>query len=170
MTIIVIMTMVMLISLFEDRENRELAAASRSITAALRETQNNALSGLTRSENVPCVFTFRLEADAHFHSKASERLPAPNSSCDIHTIITDYTLGYDVEHDYLDPDSVEAVRFSVPHGNVSIDNDDNPSHDGSAFFVPTGVSQIKLSGSSKAVYVCIYPSGQIVENGINECS
>lgn len=160
-SIITIMTMVMLVTMFEDRENRELTAAARGVTAAIREAQNNALSGLSRDDKLPCSFSFELNGDTGYDVKRSVR--ESDSTICTESTIASYAIDYDVKRiDAGNSNHLSEIVFGVPHGTMII-----IANDGTIYDPPSDPKKIKLmKNAGKAFFICVYPSGQIIEAGI----
>lgn len=77
--IIMIMTVVMLVISVQDRERKKYQAAGREVTAVVRETQNNALTGKQFITNeLPCAMMFRSNGSV-FEMRGSFR--TLNTSC-----------------------------------------------------------------------------------------
>lgn len=166
--IITIMTIVMLVTMFEDRENRELTAAARGVTAAIRSAQNNALSGLSHDGELPCLAVMNFDSSKTKYTVRKWKTDVSSGNCVFGSDVASYTLDYGVERLKNNGD-IGRVQFDVPHGNIKVNLITTPTSTSGANPL-TGVGQIKLQkpGSSKTFYVCIHPSGQIVENGIND--
>jgi len=167
--IIAIMTIVMLVTMFEDRENRELAAAARGVTAAIREAQNNALAGLSRGDEFICMSVLNFDKTPNRYVVRKWKKDPSSGNCNFNDNVASYYFDYDVERMIEDGD-IGRLQFSVPHGDIKVNLVTTPSATTGANPL-TGTGQIRLhkrdSGSAKVFYVCIHPSGQIVENGIN---
>lgn len=166
--IITIMTMVMLVVSFRDRSKKEVEAVGREVTAAIRETQNNALTGRQQgSENLPCSFIFELkDGGGVYEIRGSYRE-------------LDAFCGDDEE-----PGSYTGVLLSENisgHriGITGIDSEGNPS-DFVVFTVPYGKFYDSSSGDSTGTefvvtkqgeeqkyHICVHSTGLIEEIGFN---
>lgn len=164
--IITIMTILMLVMMFEDRENRELTAAARGVTAALRDAQNNALSGLSRGDDLPCSFFVKFNGNNNY--ELGGILREPDGECNVPLDIASYNIDYDVRKVAAGgangDNHLNEISFAVPHGTMDVVTND-PTLPGPKKI--EGAKKIKLMKSSdKAFFICVYPSGQIVEEGI----
>ena len=61
--IISIMTSVMMVVTFKERDRKEIEAVGREVTAAIREAQNYALTGKQQGTGLPCSFGFFTDLD-----------------------------------------------------------------------------------------------------------
>ncbi len=61
--IITIMTSVMLVTTLGERKTKEVEVIGREVTAAIRETQNYALTGRRQGTGLPCSFGFFINFD-----------------------------------------------------------------------------------------------------------
>ncbi len=158
--IIAIMTMVMFIAIYGDRENRELTAAGRGVTAALREVQNNALTGYARESERSCQFVLEFEGKNY---AVKRWVINDDDKCEERDTLHSYILEYDVKR-IDDSNDLSQITFTVPHGTIIAS-----TNDGNQFDLDTiGQIQLKKTGDSEKIfYICIHPNGQIAENGIN---
>jgi len=136
MSIISIMTVVGVISIQSRRTTTQLETSAREVTAAIREAQNNALTGKNANSETGCVvYNFVYEAN-----DPNYRVGGPLGSEDA-CPSADYILKNDVVFT-----GSGSVSFSIPFGYIS-----------------TTSQQIQLNKGSYYYYVCIDNSGNIYE-------
>jgi type II secretion system protein H len=129
------------VSLSASRSTRGLDRASREVMASLREAQNYALSG--RSANISDNNTyFGLQI-----SSATDYSVTSSTST-----ISSYTLKDGVTFS----SGATTIEFTLPRGDV---------RQGGAPLA--GSYRISLTKGGSSLYVCLYPTGRMVENGPN---
>lgn len=135
-SIIAIMSVVGIISIQSRRTITQLEASAREVSAAVREAQNNALTGKNASSETGCVvYNF-----VYSVNNPNYRVGGPlnsESACPI----TNYKL-----KDGVVFASSGSVSFSIPFGYLSATS-----------------RQIRLSKGSYYYYVCIDISGNVYE-------
>ncbi|MCX6765713.1 MAG: prepilin-type N-terminal cleavage/methylation domain-containing protein [Candidatus Moranbacteria bacterium] len=138
--IIGIMTSVTLVYLGDSRKDRELEVAAREVAAAVREAQNNALTGKNASSTCNSyVFTYG----------GSNYSVSNNSGCSNPPI--QYTLKNKVTFQ-----NSGSFSFSIPFGVLSPNNN-------------TVITlQNQTSTTIKTINVCVYPPGRVEEKRIGE--
>lgn len=170
--IIGIMTGIGLVSLNSSKTTRALENASREVAAAIREAQNNALTG--RQPNIAtqtsCGHGF------YFISTAG----CPSNNCTKY-FIYDNNYVYDAaadppnscvspaETEYDSVESNKSAQYTLKDGVVFAEGNQDiyfamPHAVATSNFDPFPVA-IHLEKNSKDSYVCVYFDGNVVENG-----
>lgn len=148
--IISIITAVSLVFVGNLREQGAVDGVSRQVAAAIRETQNYALTGrnIRAVGEVPCLFRFRTEAPDIFRIEQSNSVSGTpcGTDWDGETI----AVGNGVEI------SVSEVRFAVPRAEPLTSSGDEL--EGSVFIDFT----ISRGGTER--HVCVYPMGRVEEH------
>ncbi len=177
LSIITIMTVVMFVTMYRDRSTKEIETAAREVTAAIREAQNNALTGRQReNDSLPCAFAFILNDDQHYQVKGSYRVAtgqcgddADPSSYD--TVLTEEDLSdSDVKITALTFDTDSHVNpatftaFTVPYGKHMDD-----STAGGDISIGTEYI-ITRDGSTEQYHICVHAIGLIEEIGFEDAS
>jgi type II secretory pathway pseudopilin PulG len=131
--IIGIMSSVVIVSLQRGKVEKELETAAREVSAAIREAQNNALTGKSASSSDPiCTqYDFTYYANANYSVGTVGGLGCP---------LVGYTLKNGVTFA-----SSGSFSFSIPFGNIS-----------------SGAS-IQLTKNSSSYYVCVSTGGAVTE-------
>ncbi len=174
--IIVIMTMVMFVISFKDRSTKELEAVGREVAAAIRETQNNALTGRQRGEDqLPCSFAFVTDGSG-YSIKGAQR-PADDvcpDDIDVggygETLLSENVSVNSMHISGKDSEGRDSnyVIFTVPYGKYY----DDGGYDGSGNVedIPsTGTDfVITKDGEEQKFHVCVYSTGLIEEMGFQE--
>lgn len=167
--IIGIMTSVMLVISLKERTGKELEAVGREVTSAIREAQNNALTGKQQDNSkLPCAFLFETDGMT-YHMKGSYRdVGAP---CGSDYSLTSYATELnastlDAEMTLTGTDSEgrisSYVGFIVPYGeyfDAGI-SETNPSQG----------TQFVLEKDGEKYYICVHSTGLIEELGFLEGS
>jgi prepilin-type N-terminal cleavage/methylation domain-containing protein len=169
--IIVIMTMVMFVISFKDRSSKELEAVGREVSAAVREAQNNALTGRQRDNDLlPCSFAFILNGSSGYSIRGTQR--TVDTFCPTDTDVSAYGvpfLSVDVSSNDMSITGHDSrgrvsdhVIFTVPYGKYY--------DSGTQETVPsTGTDfVIKKNKEDKKFHVCVYSTGLIEELGFND--
>ena len=166
-SIIMTMTMTMFVISFKDRDKKELETVGRSVAAAIRETQNNALTGKQEgTDALPCAFRF-MTTGTGFKVQGSFR--ALNNLCGDDTADPSYTKVF-AENDFAkskitivghtdDPDKDSSyIVFVVPHGGYLNAVDKKKGVD---FVVESDRVDVKY-------HVCVHSTGLIEEIGFTK--
>lgn len=175
--IITIMTMVMFVISFKDRSKKEIEAVAREVTAAVRETQNNALTGRQQGgENLPCGFIFEVLGDG-------SRYEVRGSYRNLTTICNDdYSTGSYTEIMLKDNVDIHDIVIESEDSNKS--STDAPSNY-VAFMVPYGtfIDQHSTEDTDPSIgmefvvtkksdprrfHICVHATGLIEEVGFND--
>lgn len=181
--IIMIMTVVMLVMSMRDRDNKKLEAVGREVTAAIRETQNNALTGKQFQNNeLPCAMMFTTDgnnysvksssrtldtncpADTNFAAYVYEFMSGDLSGRNVKMAVWNYTSASDAEKK-----NPAHIVFTVPYGKYI---DDIPL--GGALNSPSKGAEIRIMGlgeedvdrPSSHYRICVHPTGLIEDMGI----
>jgi len=134
MAIISIMTFVVLVSIQSRRVTTQLEASAREVATAIREAQNNALSG--KNANSTCVqYDFIYTAGSANYSVGT--VP-DGSGCPL--VMYSLKNGVTFANEGL-------FGFSIPFGTV----------------FPTTAHQVQLSKGSSSYYVCVNRTGNVSE-------
>jgi prepilin-type N-terminal cleavage/methylation domain-containing protein len=160
--IITIMTMVMFVVSFKDRATKEIETVAREVTAAIRETQNNALTGRQQgSDNLPCAFAFVLSGNSGYKVRGSYRqLESPCVPDEEFDNYGEVLLSHNVANDKIQIAATsEFIVFTVPYGKY-IDQD-TPNSDGTEIVV-------SKDGDNRMYHICVHSTGLIEELGFNE--
>lgn len=113
MAIIAVMTSISLISMTNNRTDREVETAAREVMAVLKEAQNNALTGrVPAGVDYPCVYTFRVTGTAEYEIAYSSHTQGEICSEELKSM-TKYELKNNVSFA-----GESEVSFVVPHGNT----------------------------------------------------
>ncbi len=133
--IIMIMTVVMLVMSMQDRERKKYQAAGREITAMIRETQNNALTGKQFvADELPCAMMFRSNGSV-FEMRGSFR--TLNTGCGNDTVFNDSVYTREITVQDLSQRNLKINVFNVAKdGNVQQANGGGMAH--IVFTVPYG--------------------------------
>lgn len=147
--IIAIVSSVTTVFLNSNKADKELEAAALEVVAAIRETQNNALSGKKISDDhIPCGFEFsyrvggstnRYSTSSIYRHEGEECSTIPSSNEDVYA-------SYVLKSGVIFTGSGEvSFSFSVPFGNVN----------------PLSNVSIELEKSGSHHYVCVTNSGKV---------
>ena len=139
--IIGITSALVFVSLTTGKTGRALERSSREVIAALREAQNYALSGrsTTINENNTSFGVQIISATAY-------------SVISSNGTVSSYSLKGGVNF----TSGATTLGFLVPRGEVTV---------GGSPLAAGASERIALSKSGSVVYICLYQSGRIVENG-----
>lgn len=177
--IIMIMTMTMLVISFKDRDKKQLEAVGREVAAAIRETQNNSLTGRQgANEGLPCAFRF-LTGGTQYQMAGSYRLidevckddisdAAYNEDSDGRIFITRDLTKENISinmytSNYRESEKHESnfIVFVVPYGKY-IDKESGDVTD------PSKGTDVVISKDDKKYHICVHAIGLIEEIGFNE--
>lgn len=181
--IISIMTSTMMTTSFKERTTKEIEAAGREVVAAIREAQNNALTGKQQGEGLPCAFRFILDPDTSTYKvQGSYRGVYESCGDDVsdaaystvfsstnlsrsHIILSGYT-----SNEKLDPDNGHEsnfIAFVVPYAkyiDVEVNNPLNPSPVteslGTEFIL-----EKTIDSENRKYHICVHSTGLIDEIG-----
>jgi prepilin-type N-terminal cleavage/methylation domain-containing protein len=150
MAIMVIMSGVVIASISGNKTNKDLEAAAREIEAAVREAQNDALTGKqVDPAKVPCKFKFVYTGNSntykiqyYYHDQTTDCSSAAGP-----VDLVSYLLKNGVTFNNGNPNSFD---FSVPSGTILYDD----------------IIVILVGKDSKNDKVCIYPSGRVLAAGV----
>jgi prepilin-type N-terminal cleavage/methylation domain-containing protein len=164
MAMIMIMTVVSLVFLGNNKKNKELEAAARAVSVAIREAQNNALAGKQiTADRYPCVFRFKKESDpTTFSIKYTDH--DLSSSCTGATENTHVT--YALKNNVRIENSPDYFYFSVPFGEVCTENPPNNCSNPLVAGNYITIQLCKIGGGandSNCYTVCVTPTGNIYE-------
>lgn len=190
--IIAIMTSVMMVITFKDRDTKKVQAAGRELTAALREAQNNALTGKQQGPGLPCAFRlwtnfenkdnpgtmYRVEgsyrdidglcggdmADTAYTSSQSGRLFVEQDLSLQGIEIYAYTSleKNDANNGHENP----SVYFVVPYGTY-LDKENNPAFNDSQADI-TNISdgtEFIVKKNDDLYHICMHSTGMVEELG-----
>ena len=144
--IIGIMSAVSIVSLQNGKTEKEVETAATQVAAAIREAQNNALTGKKNNGETPCDYVyFRWISNSNYAISYEEKV-----SEGICSSIKDYSV-YTLENDVI-VSSFDEISFSIPFGGTDI----------------SGTEDIVLSKDSNIYHVCVTSSGSVTE-GKDEC-
>ncbi len=146
LAIIGVVSVITLVSLSSARGTRDLDRSSREIVAALREAQNYALTGRSTSIGEDnCAFSVQVVGGSTGYSLS--HLYRSGGSCSATGPLANYSLTTGVTFS-----ASATVSFSLPRGEVT-----------------SGTTSIGLTKGGATYFVCVYPSGRILENGPSAC-
>ncbi len=155
--IIGIMTAVSLVIMQGAKEKKQVEGAAREVAAAVREAQNNALTGRRLNDTeYPCSYEFvrtgpsSYEIQYTYHGASESCATVPLSS----GVYAAYSLKNGVT---IDPFS--NITFLLPHAVVSL----------SSGSFPLAITLKKVSSSTFTYYVCVYDTGRVEEKGNSPC-
>jgi len=164
-TIIFIMTAVLMDLSFRDRAKKDVETSGRELTAAIRETQNNSLTGKQYSGNdrLPCAFRFVVGEHTYTMQYQTRDIDGECAGWDtFHTVklpegltLSAYAYNPDQSTDWT---SVDQITFDVPYGRVTIGD----GGEGAGY---KGV-EISLKKGDKRYVVCVHAIGLIEELGL----
>ncbi len=170
--IIVIMTMVMFVISFKDRSTKELEAVGREVAAAIREAQNNALTGRQRgNDQLPCSFAFQITDGGGGYSIRGTQRPSDDVCPDdeeisfYNNIFLQENLSENDTHIAGTDSNGNAsshVIFTVPYGKYYDSGTGATTPSTGTDFV------ITKDGEEKKFHVCVYSTGLIEELGFND--
>lgn len=139
--IIGIMTVVSLVSYSDMRTRKDLEASARELASAIREAQNNALTGKLVGGDIPCSFTVRGSSDSYIAEYAPRDVAT--GGCGSATSIATHALPNGVSV------SGGPVSFTLPNGTMG----------GGHFALQKGTGEIN---------VCVYQTGKILETAVGD--
>ncbi len=168
-----IVTAVGLVSINNSKITKALEGASHEVAAALREAQNNALTGRqTSDEYLSCGHGFYIFGSSEYkiydnrYSKSSGYKNCPEAEAGLPLpmkfvsgtshISANYSLKNGVVFD-LD-NSERDFYFKLSHAFIFL-SDNLPFASGSS------PKKIILKKDSRQYYLCVYPDGNVIENG-----
>lgn len=151
MAIVVIGASIMIVSLSGARTTRALEGATLQISSAIREAQNNALTGkFSTSSNTVCRHrVWIVEGESVVHTSI-----VSGSGC-----ATETARQYDLSNGVKAANS-QALFFTLPHARV---------FDGSGTELTSGRIDLQISKESLTYHVCVYPGGRVEEAGAAGC-
>jgi len=189
--IIMIMTVVMLVMSMRDREKKKFEAAGREVAAAVREAQNNALTGKQKDNNsLPCAMMFYTDSN-EFSVVGSFR--TLDSSCGSDTDIRSYAMDSPFMASALSPRNLKMqmynydedadsgrmpardkqfIIFTVPYGKY-IDNlgvrpgELNSTSRGTEIHI-LDITDTASNPGKMFYRICVHPTGLIEDMGIIE--
>jgi len=142
--IIGIMTVAAFVSLHGAKESKSVEIAAREVAAAVREAQNNALTGkIMNLGEYPCQFSFKnslpdtYEIEYKFHN---------GGGCSGTTAAL--YASYNLQDGVTFSGSPQTISFDIPHATNNIGA------------IPTGII---VSKGSSTYRVCVYSSGRVIE-------
>lgn len=147
--IILIMTAVLLASLVDNKDDRELSVAMREVASGLRQAQNYALTGKILDGLRPCQYSFVTAGNTYRLQVEGYDPTVVGNSCSNGTVtFNDPTItvskGIAI--------SPKSLLFAVPSGRIT------------ALSSPTTFPQaITLNKGGTAYLICIHASGRIEE-------
>lgn len=153
MAIFGIMTAAMLVSLQGGKDAKAVEVAAREVAAAIREAQNNALTGkITAAGEYPCKFSFisfspnsssyKINYEYYTATGGNSCLSSPNIADTIYQLKNGVTFS----------GGIQTITFGVPHGSLTADY------------------AITVSKSSLISNICVYQSGRVEEKGTSGCT
>ncbi len=182
-TIIFIMTAVLLGTSYKDRSKKQIESVAREVSAAIRETQNNALTGKQKQNDVmPCAFAFKTYTNGYkmFYSYRSL-----DDSCPPDVIATDTTPSGEMAGFWESLVSTQLPK-DVHINTIAVDYNENRSsnEDNIIFLVPYGDFivtkrvgnssdykgidvRVEKSDGSEKYHICVHATGLIEEIGFN---
>lgn len=172
-SIIITMTMTMFVISFKDRDKKELETIGRSVAAAIRETQNNALTGKQENDDgLPCAFRFvttvtGFKVQGSFRKKdegcAADDVSAAYEGVNARLFAQDDFAKSKIEiigRMSSDPDDTsDSIVFVVPHGKyINLKTKKADAVD----FV------IKNNKDDNRYHICVHATGLIEEIGFDK--
>jgi type II secretory pathway pseudopilin PulG len=177
--IIAIMTSVMMVITFKERDTKELETAGREIVAAIREAQNNALTGKQQGPGLPCAFRFWTDGVSRYRVEGSYR--ALNQNCSDN----DFADGNYAEGSggkvFMEKDlSDDRIGISGFTSNEKSDSGGGHESHSVVFVVPYGKfidaesedivepsigTEFILEKNEKMYHICVHSTGLIEELG-----
>lgn len=178
--IITIMTMTMFVVSFKDRDKKQLEAIGREVAAAIRETQNNSLTGRQgANEGLPCAFRF-VNTDTGYRVEGSYREVDQQCGDDVADDSYAKSSGGRVfsEEDYAALNGLTIQMFTsqskttdlhesnyivyvVPYGKYIDARSTDPVD-------PSVGVDVVVSKDGKKYHICVHAIGLIEEIGFNE--
>jgi type II secretory pathway pseudopilin PulG len=160
--IIGIMSAVGLVSMNESRAKKSLETEARKVVAAIREMQNNALTGKAIGPVYPCAFEMILASaedltkyEATFISKASIQ-----EECSESSDVDSYAIhGLDNGVAFEGGSENRGIKFSAPFGVVT--------HNFDGISLPP--QPVTLRKGNYSFSFCVCASGRVVENVTTAC-
>jgi prepilin-type N-terminal cleavage/methylation domain-containing protein len=153
--IVGILSAMTLVSFSGKRSERGIDRASHTLAAALREAQSYAQTGRTTTivqDN--CSYRLQISVTAYVVVNTFRLAGDPPGTCTGVGTVASYRLTDGV---VVSSGSV-TIGFNIPRGEVTRNgvllSSSTPSY-----------ARIDLATGSLARYVCIYPTGRVVENG-----
>lgn len=158
MTVLSIMATVTIVSMGGSKTKQEVEGAARELAAAIRETQNYALTGknIGAAGDVPCQFRVNVDIGTSVSDFTVQQIRFVSGTCDTNSgAPMAYSLSNGVQF------SANAhVRFDVPRGE--------PKNSAGTEIGTSGVTHVDFSfaKNGSTAHVCVYPLGRIEEKPI----
>ncbi len=161
-SIIGLVSAVSLVSLSGFKVRREVEGSARIVAAAIRDAQNNALTGknirgttcISGSDSVPCVpcgFEFSAGGNAYVIHQSNAAMDG-SGSCSAFGGGTSVPLASGVTI------SAQSVAFTVPRAEPKT---------GTGSDLDSGSIDFVLSKGGVTAHVCVYPLGRVEERPLN---
>ncbi len=168
--IITIMTLTMFVVSFKDRDKKKLEAVGREVAAAIRETQNNALTGKQRaSDMLPCGFIFTSDGDTYQIKGSYRALQEVCADDNDPQSYTEKLLDENLSQKKIAIEmftsatngstrvSTNFVAFGVPYGKY---------FDGQETSI--GTDLVLILNDGRKFHICVHATGLIEELGFND--
>lgn len=155
MAIITIMTIIALSNIQSNKKSKELEAAARAVSAAIREAQNNALAGKqVTADMYPCNYQIRTSSiSTRFLIRYNDHFLG--SSCGSFNNYITYDLKNNVEIQ-VPAVNINIITYSVPFGVVSPSLSPNP--------FPIRICKVGATRNDTNCYtVCVNNEGNVWE-------
>lgn len=158
--IILIMTLLLFATSFDDAKKNDLQVGAREVAVSLRQAQNAALTGRLVGSHRTCNFTFSGAGSSYEISYEYYDPSTGGTSCSGGDTNTDGVLQSAVAlpGTLVFQNSID-LEFRAPHGVIS----------NSAGEI-TAVQPITLENDGLIFNICVHPSGRIDEVGSATCS
>lgn len=139
-----------------NRSGKEVEFAAREVAVSIREAQNNALSGKQPDAGiVACGHGFNFNINGATDYKIFYN---PKTGADCSTASKNYSgstdyINYSLKNGVSFSAGSGAVYFDSPHGNIYRDG-----------VLSGSTITIKVTKDSSDYYICVYPSGNVIES------
>jgi len=174
-TIVFIMTAILLGTSYKDRSKKEISTIAREVSATIRETQNNALTGKQKENNyMPCAFKFGFQTHSYEIKRSYRTIddvcPSDTKAGVDQSFSKIIQLPEGVQINsvalrYDDNTSAneDNIIFLVPYGDFIVTSRDGSDSDFKGIDV-----RIERSDASERYHICVHATGLIEELGFND--
>jgi type II secretory pathway pseudopilin PulG len=159
MAVLSIMAAVTIVSMGGSKTRQEVEGAARQLAAAIRETQNYALTGKNiTSTNTNRACRFSVASTVNTASFSIKQANVSGASCGALAVATTYSLQNGVQFSVAS----REVSFDVPRGEPSDANGEigGPQVGASPYV------DFSFAKNGSTAHVCVYPLGRIEEKPI----
>jgi prepilin-type N-terminal cleavage/methylation domain-containing protein len=150
LSIISIMTVVAIVSFQSKRVGTDLESSALEVTAAIREAQNNALTGKKPDPNfVPCDYIFQKKDGSDSQYEIVYHYRDGAGVCTTGTATNNYAT-YSLKNRVIFKNFSSAITFNIPFGNTSSETTIELSKDNNPYFICVALSGGVSGGSTSS--------------------